>query len=168
MPSAKLTISTTRAALLEMLAAATRIAGGPKIIPIYDYVHLEALAPTLPLDWRVTDGQLWRAGTLAAETSGIGAALIPAGLAMKFVKGCSDGPVTLTVEGDRVLLVAGGFRAKMPTLPVEDYPAFPNLSNLDAFTVQTSLLARAVAHVQPITAPFAGGAAWLHLLAERD
>lgn len=158
-----LAIQTSRTGLLELLAGAARVtASGKSIIPIYEYVLLK-VAPEEDgtLIWRATNGQLWRAGRLAANIDGRGQVLIPVTLAANFVKRCADGHITIMVEGDRVTIAAAAFRAKLPTLPVEDFPLFPDTSALQAYVIDRALLARAVAHVLPLTPVFAGGKSFM-------
>jgi DNA polymerase III subunit beta len=79
----------------------------------------------------------------AAET---GRVLVPGRLLADIVRALPAQPVDLRLEGNRVVLTCGSARFTLPTLPVEDYPALPDMPTL-AGTLDAELFADAVNQV---------------------
>ncbi|MGH8793776.1 MAG: DNA polymerase III subunit beta [Stackebrandtia sp.] len=79
---------------------------------------------------------------VASEASGT--ALVSGKLLSEIVKALPAKPVDLAAEGSHIELTCGSARFTLPTMPVEDYPALPEMPG-SAGTVDAAALATAVA-----------------------
>jgi DNA polymerase-3 subunit beta len=139
-----LAVTLSRADWLSILTAANRVAKNYKPLPVLGCVLLTAESGGLM--WWATDTVLWRSGTMAAEATGEG--LVSAELALALVKRCPEGLISLRFDGDRAVLKAGAFTAKLPTFPLEDFPARPQFKAGGA-VFPAADLARVVEIVSP-------------------
>jgi DNA polymerase-3 subunit beta len=64
---------------------------------------------------------------LPATVAEAGRVLVPGRLLADIVRSLPAAPVDLRLEGSRVVLTCGAARFTLPTLPVEDYPALPDM-----------------------------------------
>ena len=64
---------------------------------------------------------------LPATVAESGRVLVPGRLLADIVRSLPAQPVDLRLEGARVVLTCGAARFTLPTLPVEDYPALPDM-----------------------------------------
>jgi DNA polymerase III subunit beta len=64
---------------------------------------------------------------LPATVAEAGRVLVPGRLLADIVRSLPAQPVDLRLEGARVVLTCGAARFTLPTLPVEDYPALPDM-----------------------------------------
>lgn len=123
---AALSFSAPRAALVEMVDRASRVANA-KPIDILDSVYLD-LRGGDEARWWATDTQIWLGGVVRGlVTQGSGAILLPSSLAKGLLKSCSDGSIALAAEGDRLRVESGTYRGKLPILPSDDFPVVPVL-----------------------------------------
>ncbi len=87
--------------------------------------------------------------TLTAEVSEEGRALVSGRLLADICRSLPAKPIEVALDGARVSLICGAARFSLQTLPVEDYPALPQLPTATG-NVDSELFAHAVA--QAITA----------------
>ena len=84
--------------------------------------------------------------TIDVQAPESGRVLVPGRLLADIVRSLPAQPVDLRVEGGRTLLSCGAARFTLPTMPVEDYPALPDMPTT-AGTLDSDLFAAAVAQV---------------------
>jgi DNA polymerase-3 subunit beta len=132
--------------LIDALGAAARVVD-KKVIPILGTVLLICEGDCLR--WWATDGTLWRSGLVPAVQAA-GAGLVPAVQALSVVKACSGTEVTLEAVKSFVVVTAGAFAAKLPTLSREDFPTLPVVAEQAAMCAMASAsLALMLRHVSP-------------------
>ncbi|PWR09513.1 DNA polymerase III subunit beta [Micromonospora acroterricola] len=104
---------------------------------------------------RVTDGNLRVSGfdyevssqvTVEVQGDADGAALVSGRLLAEITKALPAKPVDIAAVGAHLELVCGSARFTLPTMPVEDYPALPEMPQ-SAGTVDAAAFATAVAQV---------------------
>ncbi|MGW5670587.1 DNA polymerase III subunit beta [Micromonospora sp. NPDC003776] len=104
---------------------------------------------------RVTDGNLQVSGfdyevssqvTVEVQGDADGAALVSGRLLAEITKALPAKPVDIAAVGSHLELVCGSARFTLPTMPVEDYPALPEMPE-SAGTVDAAAFAAAVAQV---------------------
>ena len=83
---------------------------------------------------------------LPATVAEAGRVLVPGRLLADIVRSLPAQPVDLRLEGARVVLTCGAARFTLPTLPVEDYPALPDMPTT-AGSLESDVFAAAVAQV---------------------
>src|SRR5689334_244985 len=83
---------------------------------------------------------------LPATVSEAGRLLVPGRLLADIVRSLPAQPVDLRLEGARVVLTCGAARFTLPTLPVEDYPALPDMPTTTG-SLESDVFAAAVAQV---------------------
>ncbi|CAM3284600.1 DNA polymerase III subunit beta [Stackebrandtia soli] len=114
----------------------------------------------------VTDGQLTISGfdyevssqvTVDVAASSSGSALVSGKLLAEIVKALPAKPVDLAAEGNHIELTCGSARFTLPTMPVEDYPALPDMpapaGTIDAATFAAAVAQTAVAAGRDDTLP---------------
>ncbi|MDG4791972.1 DNA polymerase III subunit beta [Micromonospora sp. WMMD1102] len=84
--------------------------------------------------------------TVPADVAEGGAALVSGRLLAEIAKALPAKPVDITSVGAHLELVCGSARFTLPTMPVEDYPALPDLPG-PAGTIDAAEFAAAVAQV---------------------
>jgi DNA polymerase-3 subunit beta len=84
--------------------------------------------------------------TVAADVEEPGTVLVSGRLLADIARALPAAPVTLSSEGSRVEVRCGRSSFTLPTLPVEDYPALPDMPGASG-TVPGALLATAVGQV---------------------
>ena len=84
--------------------------------------------------------------TVDVTTAEAGRVLVPGRLLNDIVRSLPAQPVDLRLEGTRVVLTCGAARFTLPTLPVEDYPALPDMPTT-AGALESDVFAAAVAQV---------------------
>ena len=104
---------------------------------------------------RVTDGNLQVSGfdyevssqvTVEVQGDADGAALVSGRLLAEITKALPAKPVDIAAVGAHLELVCGSARFTLPTMPVEDYPALPEMP-ASAGTIDAAAFAAAVAQV---------------------
>ncbi|WP_433388907.1 DNA polymerase III subunit beta [Micromonospora sp. KLBMP9576] len=104
---------------------------------------------------RVTDGNLQVSGfdyevssqvTVEVQGDADGAALVSGRLLAEITKALPAKPVDIAAVGSHLELVCGSARFTLPTMPVEDYPALPDMPESTG-TVDAAAFASAVAQV---------------------
>ncbi|RJQ83333.1 DNA polymerase III subunit beta [Pseudonocardiaceae bacterium YIM PH 21723] len=83
---------------------------------------------------------------VAATIADAGRTLVSGRLLADITKSLPNHPVELTVEGARVTITCGSARFSLPTMPVEDYPALPDMPQL-AGAVAPDVFAESVGQV---------------------
>jgi DNA polymerase-3 subunit beta len=83
---------------------------------------------------------------LPATVAEAGRVLVPGRLLADIVRSLPAQPVDLRLEGARVVLTCGAARFTLPTLPVEDYPALPDMPTTTG-SLESDVFAAAVAQV---------------------
>jgi DNA polymerase-3 subunit beta len=83
---------------------------------------------------------------LPATVTEVGRVLVPGRLLADIVRALPAQPVDLRLEGTRVVLTCGAARFTLPTLPVEDYPALPDMPTTTG-SLESDVFAAAVAQV---------------------
>ncbi|MDT7570072.1 MAG: polymerase subunit beta [Actinomycetota bacterium] len=83
---------------------------------------------------------------LPATVAEAGRVLVPGRLLADIVRSLPAQPVDLRLEGARVVLTCGAARFTLPTLPVEDYPALPDMPTTTG-SLESGVFADAVAQV---------------------
>ena len=81
-----------------------------------------------------------------ATVTETGRVLVPGRLLADIVRSLPAQPVDLRLEGARVVLTCGSARFTLPTLPVEDYPALPDMPTTTG-SLSSDVFAAAVAQV---------------------
>jgi DNA polymerase-3 subunit beta len=83
---------------------------------------------------------------LPASAAEPGRVLVPGRLLADIVRSLPAQPVDVRLEGARVVLTCGAARFTLPTLPVEDYPALPDMPTTTG-ALESDVFAAAVAQV---------------------
>src|SRR4051794_19582519 len=83
---------------------------------------------------------------LPATVAEPGRVLVPGRLLADIVRSLPAQPVDLRLDGARVVLTCGAARFTLPTLPVEDYPALPDIPTTTG-SLESDVFAAAVAQV---------------------
>src|SRR4051812_5891465 len=83
---------------------------------------------------------------LPATVAEPGRVLVPGRLLADIVRSLPAQPVELRLDGARVVLTCGAARFTLPTLPVEDYPALPDMPTTTG-SLESDVFAAAVAQV---------------------
>src|SRR3954453_2652209 len=83
---------------------------------------------------------------LPATVAESGRVLVPGRLLADIVRSLPAQPVDLRLDGARVVLTCGAARFTLPTLPVEDYPALPDMPTTTG-SLESDVFAAAVAQV---------------------
>ncbi|MDN6511912.1 MAG: DNA polymerase III subunit beta, partial [Acidipropionibacterium jensenii] len=84
--------------------------------------------------------------TLTAQVDEPGQALVSGKLLADIAKSLPDKPVEITADASRMELVCGSARFTLQGLPVEEYPALPEMPGTTG-TVAADVFAKAVAQV---------------------
>jgi DNA polymerase-3 subunit beta len=82
--------------------------------------------------------------TVPAEVSDEGRALVSGRLLADICRSLPNKPVDMTIDGAKVSLTCGSARFSLQTMPVEEYPALPDMPQATG-TVRSDLFANAVA-----------------------
>ncbi|HZE40834.1 MAG TPA: DNA polymerase III subunit beta [Stackebrandtia sp.] len=129
-------------------ALADAVAWTAKSLPVRPSVPVLAGALLTVEDGRLTisgfDYEVSSQVTLDVSADSSGSALVSGKLLAEIVKALPAKPVDLAAEGSHVELTCGSARFTLPTMPVEDYPALPDMPS-SAGTVDAAAFAAAVA-----------------------
>ena len=133
-----------RNALAEAVAWAARSLPSRPSLPILSGLLLEASGDQVTLSSfdNTTSAKVVVPATVKDE----GRALVSGKLLAEIARSLPDRPVELTAEVNKVELVCGSARFTLQTLPVDDYPALPDMPSATG-TVKASDFERAVAQV---------------------
>lgn len=139
-----------RDALADAVAWAARSLPVRPSVPVLSGVMIEARSgPDEGLQLSTFDYETSARATLSAEVSAEGRALVSGRLLADICRSLPAKPVEMVLEGTRVSLTCGSARFSLQTMPVEDYPALPDMPAATG-TVNSADFAHAVA--QAVTA----------------
>ncbi|GAA4913427.1 DNA polymerase-3 subunit beta [Stackebrandtia albiflava] len=129
-------------------ALADAVAWTAKSLPVRPSVPVLAGALLSITDGRLTisgfDYEVSSQVTLDVSADSSGSALVSGKLLAEIVKALPAKPVDIAAEGSHVELTCGSARFTLPTMPVEDYPALPDMPGAVG-TVDAAAFAAAVA-----------------------
>lgn len=139
-----------RDVLADAVAWAARSLPVRPSVPVLSGVMIEArLTPEEGLQLSTFDYETSARATIAAEVSEEGKALVSGRLLADICRSLPAKPVEMVLEGSRVSLTCGSARFSLQTMPVEDYPALPDMPAATG-SVKSEEFAHAVA--QAVTA----------------
>lgn len=136
-----------RDVLAEALSAATRAAtnrGGA--MPVLSGVRLSLTGSRLEITG--TDIELWITVSVDVDGSQDGATVVPAKIAQEVVRSLRSGAMSCEVQDETFAITSGRFSSTIRTLPVEEYPSLPSISEASV-TLDASTLAEALHQVVP-------------------
>ena len=136
-----------RDVLADAVAWAARSLPVRPSVPVLSGLLIEASDSGLVLS--TFDYETSARATLSAEVFDEGRALVSGRLLADICRSLPAKPVDMTLEGTRVSLTCGSARFSLQTMPVEDYPALPQMPAATG-TVASDVFAHAVA--QAVTA----------------
>lgn len=136
-----------RDALADAVAWAARSLPVRPSVPVLAGLLIEAGDEGLILS--TFDYETSARATLTADVSEDGRALVSGRLLADICKSLPAKPVEMAIDGARVSLTCGSARFSLQTMPVEEYPALPDMPAASG-TVQSDVFAHAVA--QAVTA----------------
>lgn len=113
-------------------------------VPVLAGVRLEAHDGTVTLS--SFDYEVSARSEVAAEVDVPGLALVSGRLLADISKALPDKPVDVELDGTKVVLTCGASRFTLLTMPVEDYPALPQMPELTG-RIDAGVLAEAVSQV---------------------
>lgn len=129
-------------------ALADAVAWTAKSLPVRPSVPVLAGALLAVADGRLTisgfDYEVSSQVTLDVSADASGTTLVSGKLLAEIVKALPNKPVDIAAEGSHVELTCGSARFTLPTMPVEDYPALPDMPG-SVGTVDGAAFAAAVA-----------------------
>ncbi len=133
-----------RDALAEAVAWTARTLPGRSAMPILGGMLIDVAAGSLTL----SSFDLEVAGRTSIEVAMAesGRALVSGRLFAEITRALPAQPVDVSMDGAKVVLRCAGSRFTLQTMPIEDYPALPELPPL-AGTIGSDLFAAAVAQV---------------------
>ena len=136
-----------RDVLADAVAWAARSLPVRPSVPVLAGLLIEATDDGLVLS--TFDYETSARATLSAEVSDEGRALVSGRLLADICRSLPGKPVEMVLDGNRVSLTCGSARFSLQTMPVEDYPALPDMPAATG-TVASESFAHAVA--QAVTA----------------
>ncbi len=136
-----------RDVLADAVAWAARSLPVRPSVPVLSGLLIEASDDGLVLS--TFDYETSARATLSAEVSDEGKALVSGRLLSDICRSLPAKPVEMTLDGSRVGLTCGSARFSLQTMPVEDYPALPDMPAATG-TVSSDVFSHAVA--QAVTA----------------
>ena len=130
-----------RDVLADAVAWAARSLPVRPSVPVLSGLLIEASDDGLVLS--TFDYETSARATLTAEVSDEGKALVSGRLLSDICRSLPAKPVEMVLEGARVSLTCGSARFSLQTMPVEDYPALPDMPAATG-TVSSDVFAHAV------------------------
>ena len=130
-----------RDVLADAVAWAARSLPVRPSVPVLSGLLVEASDDGLVLS--TFDYETSARATLSAEVSDEGKALVSGRLLSDICRSLPAKPVEMILEGSRVSLTCGSARFSLQTMPVEDYPALPDMPAASG-TVSSDVFAHAV------------------------
>jgi DNA polymerase III, beta subunit len=135
-----------RDVLADAVAWTARILPSRPSIPVLSGLLLDASGEDLTLS--AFDYEVSARATVEAEVAEPGRALIPGRVLAEITKSLPDRPVEIVTEGSEAILTCGSTEFGLHTMPVEDFPALPEMPPKIG-AVGGGLLASAVSQVAP-------------------
>ena len=114
-----------RDVLADAVAWAARSLPVRPSVPVLSGLLIEASDDGLVLS--TFDYETSARATLSAEVADEGKALVSGRLLADICRSLPAKPVDMTLDGSRVSLICGSARFSLQTMPVEDYPALPDM-----------------------------------------
>ena len=136
-----------RDALADAVAWAARSLPIRPSVPVLAGLLIEAGHEGLMLS--TFDYETSARATLTADVTEEGKALVSGRLLADICRSLPNKPVEMVIDGARVSLTCGSARFSLQTMPVEDYPALPDMPSATG-TVQSDVFSHAVS--QAVTA----------------
>jgi DNA polymerase-3 subunit beta len=133
-----------RDVLADAVAWTARSLPARPAVPVLAGLLLEAAEQRLTLS--SFDYEVSARGGFEAEVDEPGRVLVSGRLLADISKSLPNRPVEISTDGAKVTVVCGSARFTLPTLPVEDYPALPDMPTA-AGSVPGDVFAAAVAQV---------------------
>ncbi|WP_406284539.1 DNA polymerase III subunit beta [Embleya sp. NBC_00896] len=133
-----------RDVLADAVAWTARSLPARPAVPVLAGLLLEAAEQRLTLS--SFDYEVSARGGVEAEVDEPGRVLVSGRLLADISKSLPNRPVEFSTDGAKVTVVCGSARFTLPTLPVEDYPALPDMPTA-AGSVPGDIFAAAVAQV---------------------
>ena len=130
-----------RDVLADAVAWAARSLPVRPSVPVLSGLLIEASDDGLVLS--TFDYETSARATLSAEVSDEGKALVSGRLLSDICRSLPAKPVEMVLDGSRVSLTCGSARFSLQTMPVEDYPALPDMPAATG-TVSSDVFAHAV------------------------
>ena len=137
-------IQVERDVFAEAVAWTARSLPGRPAAPVLAGLLLEAAEGAVTLSG--FDYEVSSRAEIAAEVPAAGRVLVHGRLLADIAKALPNRPVELSTEGTKLVLVCGSSRFNLQTLPVDDYPALPEVPAATG-EVAAAALATAVAQV---------------------
>ncbi|WP_324650179.1 DNA polymerase III subunit beta [Georgenia sp. H159] len=134
-----------RDVLAEAVAWTARSLPARPPVPVLAGVRLEASSEG-SLTLSTFDYDVSARSTVPAAVEEQGVVLVSGRLLADIAKSLPAKPVDLTLDGTKVVLRCGASRFTLLTMPVEDYPALPEMPDLSG-TIDADVLTEAVAQV---------------------
>jgi DNA polymerase-3 subunit beta len=133
-----------RDVLADAVAWTARSLPARPAVPVLAGLLLEAAEQRLTLS--SFDYEVSARGGFEAEVDEPGRVLVSGRLLADISKSLPNRPVEISTDGAKVTVICGSARFTLPTLPVEDYPALPDMPTA-AGSVPGDVFAAAVAQV---------------------
>ncbi len=134
-----------RDALADAVAWVARTLPQRAQLPVLTGLRLEVSSPTT-LTLSGFDYEVSAEATLEVTGSELGSVLVPGRLLADITRSLPGQPVELATDGSRVTVRCGNARFTVPTLPLEEYPALPEMPATSG-TVGSDAFAAAVGSV---------------------
>src|SRR5690606_28116308 len=134
--------SVDRDVLADAVAWAARSLPVRPSVPVLAGLLVEASDEGLVLS--TFDYETSARATVSADVSAEGRALVSGRLLADICRSLPNKPVDMAIDGAKVSLTCGSARFSLQTMPVEEYPALPDMPQATG-TVRSDLFANAVA-----------------------
>ncbi len=134
-----------RDALADAVAWAARTLPQKTQLPVLTGLRLEATSPD-GLSLSGFDYEVSAEVTLEVSATELGSVLVPGRLLADITRSLPGQPVEVGTDGSRVTVRCGSARFTLPTLPLEEYPALPEMPATSG-TVGSDVFAAAVGSV---------------------
>ena len=128
----------------EAVAWTARSLPNRPAVPVLSGLRLEVKGHELSLSG--FDYEVSAQATLDVQADEAGTVVVLGRLLSEITKSLPVAPVQLTTDGSRAVLTCGTSRFTLPTMPVEDYPALPEMPP-SAGTIASDVFAEAVGQV---------------------
>jgi DNA polymerase-3 subunit beta len=137
-----------KADLVRELQFFQQIVERKNTIPILANVLIETDGNSIRL--LATDIEVTLTSSCEAAVDRPGSITLPAKKLYEIVRALPDGDVKLssTKDGSQVVVSAGGFESKMPTMPVADFPTPPTSEMTNATTIASAAFRQLIAKTQ--------------------
>jgi len=132
--------------LSDAVSRAEKVAGKNPTLPVLSGLYMKAAGGTLTI--RSTNLDLGITITLPVKVIEEGEIVVPAQILHSFLSSLSgDKPITLTTKENALEVKTGSARTTLKTLPVDEFPLVPELTNDEAFSLPGKDLALGIKSV---------------------